>query len=311
MSKKPELLVPAGSLEELKRYFAAGADAALVGEARYGMRLPGDMTPQDIAEAVQVARQYGAKIYVSLNNLMTNDMLEGLPEYVKQLAECGVDAVEFGDPAVLQTVRTVAPQLKLHWNAEMTSTNYATANYWGTKGASRVVLARELNMDEITAMPSKLNIEAEVQVHGMTNIYHSKRRLVHSYMVSQGRPVDPDSNLGMSRGLFLIEAERPDEKFPIFEDINGTHIMSSDDICILEDLHLLMAAGVDSFKIETLLKPVSYNEVVIASYRKAIEAYFRDPDGYELDENWLDAIREVQDPERELSFGFFYKEQVY
>ncbi|MEC2343509.1 peptidase U32 family protein [Paenibacillus barengoltzii] len=311
MSKKPELLVPAGSLEELKRYFAAGADAALVGEARYGMRLPGDMTPQDIAEAVKVAREYGAKIYVSLNNLMTNDMLEGLPEYVKQLAECGVDAVEFGDPAVLQTVRTVAPQLKLHWNAEMTSTNYATANYWGTKGASRVVLARELNMDEITAMPSKLNIEAEVQVHGMTNIYHSKRRLVHSYMVSQGRPVDPDSNLGMSRGLFLIEAERPDEKFPIFEDVNGTHIMSSDDICILEDLHLLMAAGIDSFKIETLLKPVSYNEVIIASYRNAIEAYSRDPDGYELDESWLEAIREVQDPERELSFGFFYKEQVY
>jgi putative protease len=311
MSKKPELLVPAGSLDELKRYFAAGADAALVGEARYGMRLPGDMTPQDIAEAVKVAREYGAKIYVSLNNLMTNDMLEGLPGYVKQLAECGVDAVEFGDPAVLQTVLTVAPQLKLHWNAEMTSTNYATANYWGTKGASRVVLARELNMDEITAMPSKLNIEAEVQVHGMTNIYHSKRRLVHSYMVSQGRPVDPDSNLGMSRGLFLIEAERPDEKFPIFEDVNGTHIMSSDDICILEDLHLLMAAGVDSFKIETLLKPVSYNEVVIASYRNAIEAYSRDPDGYELDESWLEAIREVQDPERELSFGFFYKEQVY
>ncbi|MGN8770809.1 peptidase U32 family protein [Paenibacillus barengoltzii] len=311
MSKKPELLVPAGSLEELKRYFAAGADAALVGEARYGMRLPGDMTPQDIAEAVKVAREYGAKIYVSLNNLMTNDMLEGLPEYVKQLAECGVDAVEFGDPAVLQTVRTVAPQLKLHWNAEMTSTNYATANYWGTKGASRVVLARELNMDEITAMPSKLNIEAEVQVHGMTNIYHSKRRLVHSYMVSQGRPVDPDSNLGKSRGLFLIEAERPDEKFPIFEDVNGTHIMSSDDICILEDLHLLMAAGIDSFKIETLLKPVSYNEVIIASYRNAIEAYSRDPDGYELDESWLEAIREVQDPERELSFGFFYKEQVY
>lgn len=311
MSKKPELLVPAGSLDELKRYFAAGADAALVGEARYGMRLPGDMTPQDIAEAVKVAREYGAKIYVSLNNLMTNDMLEGLPGYVKQLAECGVDAVEFGDPAVLQTVLTVAPQLKLHWNAEMTSTNYATANYWGTKGASRVVLARELNMDEITAMPSKLNIEAEVQVHGMTNIYHSKRRLVHSYMVSQGRPVDPDSNLGMSRGLFLIEAERPDEKFPIFEDVNGTHIMSSDDICILEDLHLLMAAGIDSFKIETLLKPVSYNEVIIASYRNAIEAYSRDPDGYELDESWLEAIREVQDPERELSFGFFYKEQVY
>ncbi|MCH1640381.1 U32 family peptidase [Paenibacillus timonensis] len=311
MSKKPELMVPAGSLEELKRYFAAGADAALIGEARYGMRLPGDMTIRDIAEAVQVARECGAKIYVSLNNLMTNAMLEELPDYVKQLADCGVDAVEFGDPAVLQTVRKIAPQLKLHWNAEMTSTNYATANYWGTKGASRVVLARELNMDEITAMPPSLNIEAEVQVHGMTNIYHSKRRLVQSYMTHQGRPVDPGSDLSLKRGLFLVEAERPDEKFPIFEDVNGTHIMSSDDICILEDLHLLMASGVDSFKIETLLKPTFYNEIVITSYRQAIEAYYGDPEGYEFDERWIEAIREVQDPERELSFGFFYKEQVY
>ncbi|MBW4839250.1 MAG: U32 family peptidase, partial [Paenibacillaceae bacterium] len=149
MSKKPELLVPAGSLEELKRYFEAGADAALIGESKYGMRLPGDMTTRDIAEAVQVALEYRAKIYVSLNNLMTNSMLEGLSDYVKQLAECGVDAIEFGDPSVLQTVHKLAPQLKLHWNAEMTSTNYATANYWGAKGASRVVLARELNMDEI------------------------------------------------------------------------------------------------------------------------------------------------------------------
>ncbi|GJM81569.1 putative protease YrrN [Paenibacillus sp. HMSSN-139] len=311
MSKKPELMVPAGSLEELKRYFAAGADAALIGEARYGMRLPGDMTIRDIAEAVQVARECGAKIYVSLNNLMTNAMLEELPDYVKKLADCGVDAVEFGDPAVLQTVRKIAPQLKLHWNAEMTSTNYATANYWGTKGASRVVLARELNMDEITAMPPSLNIEAEVQVHGMTNIYHSKRRLVQSYMTHQGRPVDPGSDLSLKRGLFLVEAERPDEKFPIFEDANGTHIMSSDDICILEDLHLLMASGVDSFKIETLLKPTFYNEIVITSYRQAIEAYYGDPEGYEFDERWIEAIREVQDPERELSFGFFYKEQVY
>lgn len=311
MSKKPELLVPAGSLEELKRYFAAGADAALIGETRYGMRLPGDMTTRDIADAVRTAREYGAKIYVSVNNLMTHPLLDGLADYVQRLAVCGVDAVEFGDPAVLQTVRKVAPQLKLHWNAEMTSTNYATANYWGSKGASRVVLARELNMDEITAMPASLNVEAEVQVHGMTNIYHSKRRLVQSYMTHQGRPLEPGSDLGLSRGLFLVEAERPDEKFPIFEDANGTHIMSSDDICILEDLHVLMASGVDSFKIETLLKPAAYNEVVIASYRQAIEAYFRNPDGYEFDESWVEAIREVQDPERELTFGFFYKEQVY
>ena len=311
MTRKPELLVPAGSLKELERYLQAGADAVLIGEAKYGMRLPGDMNLPDIGEAVRIAHQRGAKVYVRVNNLMSNDMLGDVREYVKRLAELGVDAVEFGDPAVLQIVREEAPQLKLHWNSEMTTTNFATANYWGSKGAARVVLARELNMDELTGMHPALKIESEVQVHGMTNIYHSKRRLVQSYMTHQGRPVDPQGDLGLTRGLFLIEAERQDEKFPIYEDVNGTHIMSSDDICILEDLHLLMAAGVNSFKIETILKPIAYNETVIASYRQAMESYANDPEQYELNEVWINAIREIQDPERELSFGFFYKEQVY
>lgn len=311
MTKKTELMVPAGSLAELERYFAAGADAALIGEAKYGMRLPGDFSIDQIAEAVGMARHQGAKIYVSMGNLMTNDLLKDLPAYIKRLADSGVDGVEFGDPAVLQTVREIAPQLALHWNAEMTSTNYATANYWGSQGATRVVFARELNMDELTGMHPSLEIESEVQVHGMTNIYHSKRRLVQSYMTHQGRPVKPGEDLSLERGLFLIEAERPDEKFPIYEDRNGTHIMSSDDICIIEDLHLLMGARVSSFKIETLLKPISYNEVVIRSYREAIDAYFKDPDEYEFDEIWIENIRRVQDPERELTFGFYYKEQVY
>ncbi len=310
MGNKPELLVPAGSLKELEVYIAAGADAVLIGEAAYGMRLPGDFSLVDIAKAATYAHEHKAKIYVSITKLLHNEQLEELRHYVTELAKTGIDGIQFGDPAVLQTVREIAPQIPLHWNAEMTSTNYSTANYWGTKGASRVVLARELNMDEITDMQPMLKIESEVQVHGMTNIYHSKRRLVLSYMTHQGRPVDGGS-LDKDRGLFLIEAERPDEKYPIYEDANGTHIMSSDDICILEDLHMLMAAGVGSFKIETLLKPLKYNETVIRTYRQAIDAYFQDPENYEFDDAWIENIRRVQDPERELSFGFFYKEQVY
>lgn len=310
MGYKPELLVPAGSLTELKSYLAAGATAVLIGEAKYGMRLSGDITLPEMAEAVAYAHQHGAKVYVSITKLMHNEQLDELESYVTKLAEIKVDGIQFGDPAVLQTVKEFAPEIPLHWNAEMTSTNYSTANYWGTKGASRVVLARELNMDEITEMQPMLQVESEVQVHGMTNIYHSKRRLVQSYMTHQGRPVE-GGNLGKERGLFLVEAERPEEKFPIYEDENGTHIMSSDDICILEDLHVLMGAKVSSFKIETLLKPSVYNETVIRAYRKAIDAYCADPDNYEFDEEWIEDIRRIQDPERELSFGFFYKEQVY
>ncbi|WP_106768444.1 peptidase U32 family protein [Paenibacillus faecalis] len=310
MGNKPELLAAAGSLEDIQVYLQAGADAVLVGDDRFGLRLPGSMTLEDIRKATEMVHDASGKIYVSLNNLMTNDLLEALSEYVKALGEIGVDAVEFNDPSVLTAVKSFAPSLKLHWNAEMTSTNYSTSNYWGRRGASRVILARELNMDEITEMKPKLEIEAQVQVHGMTNIYHSKRRLVKSYMAHQGRPIT-EGSMGKERGLFLIEAEREEEKFPIYEDINGTHIMSSDDICILEDLHLLMESGIDSFKVETLLKPRHYNEAVLRAYRKAIDLYEADPKAYAFDEQWLEEIRALQDPERELSFGFFYKEQVY
>ncbi|ANY72328.1 peptidase U32 family protein [Paenibacillus ihbetae] len=310
MSNKPELLAAAGSTADVRAYLDAGADAVVVGEDRFGMRLPGSMTLEEIREAAGLTHSRGCSIYVCVNNLMTNELLNDLPDYIRALGEIGIDAVEFNDPSVLTAVKEHAPNVKLHWNAEMTATNYATANYWGSKGASRVILARELNMDEVTEMKPRLEIEAQVQIHGMTNIYHSKRRLVKSYMAHQGRPVE-DGNLGKERGLFLIEAERQEEKYPIYEDMNGTHIMSSEDICILEDLHLLMAAGVDSFKVETLLKPRHYNETVLRTYRKAIDAYAADPSSYAFQEDWLDAIREVQDPERELSFGFFYKEQVY
>ncbi|MNO32866.1 putative protease YhbU precursor [compost metagenome] len=310
MTNKPELLATAASLEEAAALLDAGADALLIGDDRFGMRLAGHFSLEDTADVVEMAHARGCKVYAGLGGLMSNLLLEELPAYVKALGEIGVDGIEFGDPAVLTTVKMEAPGMKLHWNAEMTSTNYATANYWGRKGASRVVLARELNMDEMTEMVPLLEVEAQVQVHGMTNIYHSKRKLVESYMSHQGRPSEGGS-LGKERGLFLIEEERDDQKFPIYEDENGTHIMSPDDICILEDLHILMAAGVQSFKIEGLLKSTAYNVAVVKTYRKAIDLYVSDPEGYSFQEDWMEAIRTLQDPERELSFGFFYKEQVY
>lgn len=309
MTRPYELLVTASDLQEAERLLKAGADALLIGEDRFGMRLPGSFTLDQITEAVSLAQKHNAKIYVSMNNIMSNELLAVIPEYVRALGEAGVSGVEFNDPSVLSAVKGNAPELKLHWNAEMTSTNYRTANYWGSKGASRVVLARELNMDENVEMMDLLEVEAQVQIHGMTNIYHSRRQLVASYMQQQGRPVEGD--LGLSRGLFLIEAERRDEKFPIYQDINGTHIMSSEDICIMEDLHLLLAAGVHSLKIEGILKSTAYNEAVVRAYRKAIDTYIADPTAYAFNEEWLDEVRRLQDPERELSFGFFYKEQVY
>ncbi len=310
MLEKPELLTTASSLAELERLMDAGADAFVIGEAQYGMRLAGEFKPEEIAAAVGLAKPRNVKIYVAINNLMDNETAESLPEYVGKLAQAGVDAIVFGDPAVLIAARAQAPGIGLHWNAEMTSTNYVTANYWGRRGATRYVLARELNMEQVIETVSATELQVQVQVHGMTNIYHSKRSLVGSYMEHQQEP----ERLGRKdkeRGLYVIEVERQDERYPIYEDVNGTHIMSSDDICMIEDLQELLAAGVYSLKVEGLMKTPEYNETVIRAYRQAIDVYCADPEAYEFQDEWLEAIRSVQPEDRELSLGFFFKEQVY
>ncbi|WP_026011275.1 peptidase U32 family protein [Paenibacillus sp. OSY-SE] len=311
MTYEPELLVTAGSVAEVERMLQAGANAVFVGEQRYGMRLPGEMTLEHIEESMNAVRDHQAKLYVAVNNILHNERLDGLSAYLQRLGQIGVDAIVFGDPAVLMTARTAAPNLNLHWNAEMTSTNYITAKYWKKRGSSRFVVARELNMEQVVEMKQKLpDMEVQIQVHGMTNIYHSKRHLLQHYF----RHIDKEeqvNEVGMERKLFLIERERQDEKFPLYEDSNGTHIMSSDDVCIIEDFKHLLDARIDSFKVEGLLKPTVYNETVVQVYREAIDTYVADPDNYRFQEEWIERIRAVQDPERELSFGFFYKEQMY
>ncbi|KIL41068.1 peptidase U32 [Gordoniibacillus kamchatkensis] len=309
---KPELLIPAGSAEQMAAYAEAGADALLVGDKRYGLRLPGDVPAEALRRAVPEAHKAGVKVYAALNHIMDNDTVRTLPDYVKELAAAGVDAVVYGDPAVLAAVKAHAPQLALHWNAEMTSTNWATASFWGRKGATRVVAARELNLEELAEMASRLKgvMEVEVQVHGMTNIYHSKRKLLHNYTEHLGRPSEGQS-YNPERGLYLVEQERPTERFPIYEDESGTHVMSSDDICMLENLPELMDAGIASFKIESVLKSAEYNIAALRSYRACIDAYCTDPAGFTFDQTWLETIQALQPSDRELSYGFFYKEQVY
>jgi putative protease len=308
--KKPELYISAGTAEEARRYVEAGADAVSVGEHRYGMRLSGEVTLDELSDLIPWCHERGAKVYVMVNKIIDNEMLTQLPDYLQRVQQLQADAVVFGDPAVLIAMRQAAPGLPLHWNAEMTSTNYETANYWGSKGSKRVVLARELNMDETLEIKSKLpHMEVQVQVHGITNIYHSKRSLVTNYEDHQGR--EQGASKGLEDGLFLIEQERKDERYPLYEDENGTHIMSSDDICMLENLHELIEGHIDSLKIEGLLKSPEYNEAVIKGYRLAIDTFCSDPENYVFEEQWLDAIRELQDPRRELTFGFFFKEQVY
>ncbi|NDI33957.1 peptidase U32 family protein [Chengkuizengella sediminis] len=309
MRTKPELLATAGSLEELVRLIQAGADAVNIGHNEYGVRLPGNFSLEEIEKAIQIAHAKGVKIYVAVNNIFNNAQMETLPSYLRALHDYQVDAIVFGDPAIISVLKQLNIKMNLHWNTEMTSTNYVTANYWGTKGATRMTLARELNLEEIQEISDKLKLETQIQIHGITNIYHSKRELVKSYMGHINNEVT--DKFDKDRNLYLVEYERQDLKLPIYEDENGTHIMSADDICTIDVLDEVLGEPVDSVKIEGLLKSIEYNETVVRCYREAIDLYFENPESYEFNPEWLEKIKQVQDPDRELSYGFFFKEQVY
>ncbi|MCT8139572.1 U32 family peptidase [Anaerobacillus sp. CMMVII] len=307
---KPEILVTPTKVEDIDRLIKAGATAFIIGEEKFGLRLAGEFTRDDIKEAVKIAHSSGAKIYVAMNALFHNDKLELLPDYISFLAENGVDAIVFGDPAVLMVAREVAPQMKLHWNTETTATNYYTANYWGRKGAKRAVMAREINMEAIVETKENAEVEIEVQVHGMTCMFQSKRTLIGNYMEFQGKDLVVEGR-SKDRTLVLHDPER-EAKYPIFEDENGTHIMSPNDICIIDELEDMLDAGVDSFKIDGILKSVDYLEKVTALYKEAIELYLEDPDAYQDKKfHFLQEAEKVQPRNRKLDTGFFFKETVY
>ncbi|MCE7790917.1 U32 family peptidase [Salipaludibacillus sp. CUR1] len=308
--KKPELLVTPTSVEDIAPLIDAGATAVIIGEEKYALRLAGDFSRKEVEEATKIAHEKGAKVYVAMNALFHNDTLPLLPDYIQFLDRTGVDAIVFGDPAVLMNVREHAPQMKLHWNTETTATNWYTANYWGRKGAARAVLARELNMDSIIEIKEEAEVEIEVQVHGMTCMFQSKRMLVGNYMAFQGKDLEVQGR-SKDRSLILHDPER-DAKYPIWEDENGTHIMSPKDMCIIDELDEMLDAGIDSFKIDGILKDFNYIKKMTALYRQAIDLYTEEPEAYNSKKDeLLDEVKSVQPANRDLDTGFFFKESVY
>ncbi|MBQ4865180.1 MULTISPECIES: peptidase U32 family protein [Priestia] len=308
--KKPELLVTPTAVSEIESLLQAGATAVMVGEQRYGLRLAGEFKREDIVEAVNIAHQHNAKVYVAMNGLFHNDKIAELNEYILFLKEASVDAIVFGDPAVLMAVRETAPEMKMHWSTETTGTNWYSCNYWGRKGAKRAVLARELSMDSIIDIKEKAEVEIEVQVHGMTCMFQSKRSLLGNYFEYQGKVMEIE-NRKVEKDMFLLDNER-NNKYPIFEDENGTHIMSPNDMCIIDELSEMIDAGVDVFKIDGVLKSPQYILEVTKKYRQAIDLCVDDREEYEnVKDDLLEEIESLQPINRPLDTGFFFKETVY
>ncbi|ADC87397.1 MULTISPECIES: peptidase U32 family protein [Staphylococcus] len=305
-----ELLVTPKSVAHLKTLIDFGADAFVIGEQKFGLRLAGEFKRTDMKKAVEIAHKHNKKVYAAVNGIFHNYHLEALEDYITFLHEINVDRIIFGDPAVVMYVKAQPHPIALNWDAEALVTNHFQCNYWGQKGAKRAVLARELSLEEIINIKEQSDVEIEVQVHGMTCMFQSKRMLLGNYYTFQDKQMKIERQQD-EQYLLLYDEER-DNKYPVFEDYNGTHIMSPNDICLIEELEPLFSAGIDSFKIDGILQTEEYINVTTRQYREAIDLYNDDPETYE-DEKFMlvDPIEDIQPAHRPFDEGFLFKQTVY
>ncbi|WP_426457157.1 peptidase U32 family protein [Staphylococcus cohnii] len=305
-----ELLVTPKSVKHIEALIEKGADAFVIGEQKFGLRLAGEFKKEALVEAVTLIHNHGKKAYVPVNGIFHNYHLNALKAYIDFLHEIKVDRIIFGDPAVVMYVNEQENPIPLNWDAEALVTNYFQCNYWGKKGAQRAQLARELSLDEILNIKQHADVEVEVQVHGMTCMFQSKRMLLGNYFTFQERQMKIHRNK-VANELLLYDEER-DNKYPVFEDYNGTHIMSPNDICLIEELDQLLAANIDAFKIDGVLQTEEYINVCTEQYREAIDLFNEDPEAYD-DEKFMlvDPIEAIQPEHRPFDEGFLYKQTVY
>lgn len=305
-----ELLVTPKSIEHIKTLIDAGADAFVIGEAQFGLRLAGEFNRDQVEKAIELIHSHNKRVYVAVNGLFHNEHLDAVEDYMKFLHEVKPDAILFGDPAIVMYARELGNTIPLQWNQETLVTNYFQVNYWGQRGANRAVLARELSLDEVLNIKKHSEVEIEVQVHGMTCMFQSKRKLLGNYFMYQDKVMKIE-NRDIQDEMLLYDEER-NNKYPIFEDINGTHIMSPNDICVIEELEALLDAGIDSFKIDGVLHSEDYITTVTKAYRKAIDLYEEDVELYEDAKfDLVDMIEEIQPEHRPLDQGFLFKQTVY
>ena len=312
--KKPELLAPAGNMEKLKMALLYGADAVYLGGKAFGLRaFGGNFTNEELQEAVDFAHKLGKKIYVTVNIFPHNSDIAKLPAYLTFLNEIKVDAILVADLGIFTLAKEYAPDVELHISTQANNTNWAAVNAWAELGASRVVLAREMSLEEIKEIREKCSVELEMFVHGAMCISYSGRCLMSNYLT--GRDANRGSCAQPCRWNYArVEEKRPGQYFPVLEDERGTYIFNSKDMCLLPYLPDVIASGVDSLKIEGRMKSVHYAASVVKAYREAIDSYFAAPEQFEVKKEWVEELDKVS--HRAYTTGFYYgrpteKDQIY
>ncbi len=307
----PELLSPAGNFEKLKAAVLYGADAVYLAGQMFGMRAAADnFTVEELYEAARYVHERGKKIYLTVNTMPHVQEYALLRSFLTDIRDAGIDAMIVADLGVFSTIREIIPNMEIHISTQASIVSPASAKAWAAMGAKRLVLARELTMEEIQEIRRELpdDVELEAFIHGSMCVSYSGRCLLANAF--NGR----DGNRGTCSqpcrwNYSLVEEKRPDMLFPVEQQENvGTFIMSSKDMCMIEHIPELMECGVASFKIEGRMKSAYYTAVVTNAYRLAIDAYSRDPEGYRYDPAWLEELESVS--HREYGTGFYFDDPM-
>ena len=305
--RRPELLVPASSLEVLKIAVIFGADAVYIGGEAFGLRAKAkNFSMEEIKEGIAFAHAHDVKVYITANILAHNDDLEGARAYFEELREIKPDALIISDPGMFMLAKEVCPEIERHVSTQANNTNYATYLFWQQLGAKRVVSARELSLAEIKEIRANIpdDLEIETFIHGAMCISYSGRCLLSNYFT--GRDANQGACTHPCRWKYaVVEESRPGEYLPVYENERGTYIFNSKDLCMIDHIPELMESGIDSFKIEGRMKTALYVATVARTYRKAIDDYKVSPQLYQEHLPWyLDQISNCT--YRQFTTGFFF-----
>ena len=306
-NRRPELLIPASSLEVLKTAVIFGADAVYIGGEVFGLRAKAkNFSKEDMRAGIEFAHAHGVRVHVTVNILAHNDDLDGVRDYLEELKELKPDALIIADPAIFQMAGEICPEIERHVSTQANNTNYGTYRFWWNLGAKRVVSARELSLKEIKEIrehiPEKMEIESFI--HGAMCISYSGRCLLSNYFT--GRDANQGACTHPCRWKYaVVEETRPGEYLPVYENERGTYIFNSKDLCMIEHIPEMIDAGIDSFKIEGRMKTALYVATVARTYRKAIDDYLEDPEKYRENMPWyLDQISNCT--YRQFTTGFYF-----
>ncbi|MCH5257239.1 MAG: U32 family peptidase [Lachnospiraceae bacterium] len=305
--KKPELLVPASSLEVLKTAVIFGADAVYIGGEAFGLRAKAkNFTKDEMEEGIAFAHEHGVNVHVTANILAHNNDLDGAREYFQELKSMKPDALIIADPGMFIMAREICPEIDIHISTQANNTNYMTYKFWYDQGAKRVVSARELSLSEIKEIRKNIPQDMEIEsfIHGAMCISYSGRCLLSSYFT--GRDANQGACTHPCRWKYaVVEEKRPGEYLPVYENERGTYIFNSKDLCMIEHIPELIDAGIDSFKIEGRMKTALYVATVARTYRRAIDDYLESEDKYRSNMSWYQE-EIAKCTYRQFTTGFYY-----